>query len=163
YFTLIPVFLVNSEGVNFAMSCIWPLATMATLIVLASLRPDAAVANDVAVTATAMARATTRVVRRGWLRVRCLCMSLPPWGMAGSDVEGSTERPGVGSTRSERLTRLTDGEKITLSRQRCQDRDFAVQSGHSPSFDPQSDLVVRPPSRPVPATNHDGCRRVGGR
>ena len=34
YFTLIPVLAVKSEGVNLAMSCICPLATIATLIVL---------------------------------------------------------------------------------------------------------------------------------
>jgi hypothetical protein len=74
YFTLIPVLAVKREGVNLAMSCICPLATIATLIVLAVLRPDAGVASIAASTATAAMRATTPVLRLRTSSVRVSCM-----------------------------------------------------------------------------------------
>jgi hypothetical protein len=67
---------VKSDGVNFEMSNIWPFATMATLIVLAVLLPDAAATNIADTTTTmATARATARVLRLRTLPDRAFCMA----------------------------------------------------------------------------------------
>src|SRR5262249_41830993 len=123
--------------VNLAMSCICPFATTATLIVFAELLPDAAPATDAAITAIAMASATASALRRRTLPVLASCMVLPPpEGMAGGMSRAPAEPPGGVAWGSEPLPRLTDDEKITLSRQRCQDSDFAVQSGRSLAVTP---------------------------
>jgi hypothetical protein len=95
YFTLIPLFFVKSEGVNLAMSCIWPFATTATLIVLAELLPDAAPANDAAMTAAAMSRTATSA--RG---LRTLQILLPCMVAASSEgVAVGVERETFSSSR----------------------------------------------------------------
>jgi hypothetical protein len=74
---LIPVFFVKSDGVNLAMSCICPFATIATLIVLPVLLPDAADTNNAdTTTAAAAARATVRVLRLRAPPYRASCMVL---------------------------------------------------------------------------------------
>jgi len=75
YLTLIPVFAVKSEGVRLAMSCICPLATIATLIVLLVLLPDAVAARIAAITAAATDSATASVLRRRTLPIRASCMA----------------------------------------------------------------------------------------
>src|SRR3981081_1954340 len=73
YFTLIPVFAVNSEGVSDAMSVICGFATIATLIVLALVPPIAVAASDAS--ATTPARKTPRTVaRRCVLPFGAFCM-----------------------------------------------------------------------------------------
>jgi hypothetical protein len=71
---LIPDFFVKSDGVSFAMSCICGFATIATLIVFASLLADAAATNDVASTAIPMVRATAGILRLRTLPARLFCM-----------------------------------------------------------------------------------------
>jgi hypothetical protein len=99
YFTLIPLFFVKSEGVNLAMSCICPFATTATLIVLAELLPDAAPANDAAMTAAAMSRTVTSVPR-----LRTLPILLPYMVAASSEgVAVGVERGRFSSSRQRLL------------------------------------------------------------
>jgi hypothetical protein len=75
------------------MSCICPLATTATLIVLAELLPEAAPADVAATTAAAMSRTATRVLRLRTLRVLLPFIAASSEGVAvGSSAECSAAR-----------------------------------------------------------------------